>query len=97
MTFGLLWLLNVSIEQFRTAWFLESVVSAALIVFVVRSRISFFKSRPGKYLVTATFLIIVVTLALPYTPIAHLVGFQPLPLSLLALLGVIVVLYLTTA
>ncbi|CAA9890281.1 Magnesium-translocating P-type ATPase [Candidatus Methylobacter favarea] len=97
MTFGLLWLLDVSIEQFRTAWFLESVVSAALIVFIVRSRNSFFKSRPGKYLLTATFLIIVVTLALPYTPIAHLVGFQPLPLSLLALLGLIVMLYLTTA
>lgn len=97
LTFGLLLLLQVSAEQFRTAWFLESVVSAALIVFVVRSRNSFFKSRPGKYLAAATFIIVAVTLALPYTPLAPLIGFEPLPLSLLAPLGAIVVLYLATA
>ena len=56
MTFGLLLLLDVSAEQFRTAWFLESVVSAALIVFVVRSSNAFFKTRPGKYLVAATLI-----------------------------------------
>ena len=45
MTFGLLLSLDVSAEQFRTAWFLESVVSASLIVFVVRSSSAFFKTR----------------------------------------------------
>ncbi|MGZ4998620.1 MAG: HAD-IC family P-type ATPase, partial [Methylobacter sp.] len=97
MTFGLLLLLDVSVEQFRTAWFLESVVSAALIVFVVRSSKPFFSSRPGKYLVAATLTIVAVTVALPYTPIAHLIGFEPLPLHLLGLLGVIVMLYISTA
>jgi len=47
MTFGLLLWLDVSVEQFRTAWFLESVVSAALIVFVVRSSKPFFSTCPG--------------------------------------------------
>ncbi len=97
MTFGLLLLLDVSAEQFRTAWFLESVVSAALIVFVVRSSKAFFISKPGKYLVAATLTIVATTLVLPYTPVAPLVGFVPLPLSLLGLLGVIVLLYLSTA
>ncbi|MGZ4980117.1 MAG: magnesium-translocating P-type ATPase [Methylobacter sp.] len=97
MTFGLLLLLDVSVEQFRTAWFMESVVSAALIVFVVRSSKPFFSSRPGKYLVAATLTIVAVTVALPYTPIAHLIGFEPLPLHLLGLLGVIVMLYISTA
>ena len=97
MTFGLLWWLQVPVEQFRTGWFLESVVSAALIVFVVRSRKSVFKSRPGNYLVIATFTIVAVTLALPYLPFASLIGFQPLPLNVLALLGGIVVFYLATA
>jgi len=97
MTFGLLWWLQVPVEQFRTGWFLESVVSAALIVFVVRSSKSVFKSRPGNYLVIATFIIIAVTLALPYLPFASLIGFQPLPLNVLALLGGIVVLYIVTA
>jgi Mg2+-importing ATPase len=97
MTFGLLLLLDVPVEQFRTAWFLESVVSAALIVFVVRSSKPFFSSRPGKYLTAATLTIVAVTIALPYTPIAPLVGFQPLPLHLLGLLGVIVLLYISAA
>ena len=97
MTFGLLLLLEVTPEQFRTAWFLESVVSAASIVFVVRSSHAFFKTRPGKYLTAATLTIVVVTISLPYTPIAPLIGFVPLPLSLVALLVGIVSLYLGTA
>ncbi|WP_031438104.1 magnesium-translocating P-type ATPase [Methylobacter tundripaludum] len=97
MTFGLLLWLDVSVEQFRTAWFLESVVSAALIVFVVRSSKPFFATRPGKYLVAATLTIVAVTVALPYTPIAPLIGFEPLPIRLLGLLGVIVMLYISTA
>lgn len=97
MTFGLLLLLNSSQDQFRTGWFLESVVSAASIVFVVRSSKPLFKSRPGKYLVLATLSIIAITITLPYTPIAPLVGFVPLPLSLLSLLGGIVALYILTA
>ncbi|MGZ4980729.1 MAG: hypothetical protein ACXWE4_05470, partial [Methylobacter sp.] len=51
----------------------------------------------GKYLVAATLTIVAVTVALPYTPIAHLIGFEPLPLHLLGLLGVIVMLYISTA
>jgi len=48
LTFGvLLWLLRASPTQFRTGWFLESVVSASLIVLVVRTRRRFFQSRPG--------------------------------------------------
>jgi len=97
MTFGLLLLLDISVEQFRTAWFVESVVSAALIVFVVRSSKPLFKSRPGNTLVLATLSIVAVTVTLPYTPLAPLIGFQALPLSLLGLLGVIVMLYITTA
>lgn len=97
MTFGLLLLLNASEAQFRTGWFLESVVSAAMIVFVVRTSKPLFKSRPGKYLTIATFSIIALTLALPYTPIAPLAGFVPLPLPLLAMLAGIVMLYIFTA
>ncbi|RIZ71196.1 MAG: magnesium-translocating P-type ATPase, partial [Methylococcales bacterium] len=87
----------VSAEQFRTAWFLESVVSASLIVFVVRSSSAFFKTRPGNYLMAATLSIVCTTVTLPYTPLAPVIGFVPLPASLLALLALIVVLYLGTA
>jgi Mg2+-importing ATPase len=97
LTFGLLLSMDVSPEQFRTGWFTESVVSAALIVFVVRSRTPFFSSRPGKYLVAATLTIVAITVALPYTPLAVFAGFVPLPPALVALLGLIVAMYITMA
>ena len=59
LTFGcLLWVLHATVDQFRTGWFMESVVSASLIVLVIRSRRPFFKSKPGKYLLLATLLIV---------------------------------------
>jgi Mg2+-importing ATPase len=97
LTFGLLLWLKVPLEQFRTGWFLESVVSAALIIFVVRSEKPVFKSRPGRYLIIATLIIVGLTLALPYLPFAPLIGFQPLPLRVLGLLGLIVLFYMATA
>ncbi|MGZ5068823.1 MAG: magnesium-translocating P-type ATPase [Methylobacter sp.] len=97
MTFAMLLWLDVSVEQFRTAWFVESVASAALIVFVVRSSKPVFSSRPGAFLTAATLAIVALTVSLPYTPIARLIGFEPLPPHLLALISTIVVLYLAMA
>ena len=98
LTFGLLLLvLHASQMQFRTGWFLESVISASLIVLVIRSRKPFFKSRPGKYLLMATLSIVVVTVIVPLTPVAEMLGFSPLPLSFLLLIGFIVLLYIVTA
>lgn len=98
LTFGtLLFLLHATTAQFRTGWFLESVISASLIVLVIRSRRPFFKSQPGKYLLIATLLSVGVTLAFPFTPVAGLFGFQPLPVSILFVLGVIVGLYILVA
>jgi len=94
LTFGvLLFLLHAPEEQFRTGWFLESVVSASVIVLVIRSRRPFFHSQPGKYLLMATLLVVGVTLALPLTPLAGLFEFRPLPLSFVFVLAVIVILY----
>jgi Mg2+-importing ATPase len=98
LTFGvLLFLLHATPEQFRTGWFLESVVSASLIVLVIRSRKPFFKSRPSKYLSAATLLVVIVTLTLPFTPLAQLFGFGRLPISFLLILGIIITLYLIAA
>ena len=63
LTFGaLVTILHATQDQFRTGWFLESVISASLIVLVIRSRKPFFKSRPAKYLLMATLLTVIVTL-----------------------------------
>jgi len=51
LTFAvLLFILHAPQDQFRTGWFIKSVISASLIVLVIRSRKPFFKSKPGKYL-----------------------------------------------
>ena len=98
VTFGVLLLvLHATQIQFRTGWFLESVVSAALIVLVIRTRQPFFRSRPGKFLLIATLSIVTITVILPYTPLAGLFGFGPLPLSFLLLIGGVVLLYIITA
>lgn len=93
----LLFLLPGSTEQFRTGWFMESVISASLIVLVIRSRKPFFRSRPGRYLLLATMLIVVLTLVFPLTPFAALFGFSPLPLKVTLVLGAIVGLYIFAA
>jgi Mg2+-importing ATPase len=98
LTFGLLLLvLHASQVQFRTAWFLESVISASMIVLVIRSRKPFFKSRPGKFLQISTFSIVFLTLILPYTPLAGIFGFSPLPIPFLLFIGLIILAYIFTA
>ena len=98
LTFGLLLLvLRANESQFRTGWFLESVISASMIVLVIRSRKPFFKSRPGKYLLIATLSIAVITLVLPFTPLGNVFGFSPLNLSTYLYLMLIVALYIIAA
>ncbi len=96
-TFGVLMLLGATVDRFRTGWFLESVISACLIVLVVRTRKPFFMSRPGRQLLIATVLVVVAALALPYTPVAPVLGLTPLPLWYLAVLSAIVALYIAAA
>ena len=98
LTFGvLLAMLRASMEAFRTGWFVESVVSASLIVLVIRSRGPLFTSRPSAWLSTATLLTVAATLVLPFTPAGRLFGFVPLPLSYLLVMGLIVLAYVLVA
>jgi len=99
LTFAvLLFILNASPEEFRTGWFVESVISASLVVLVIRTRGPFLKSRPGKSLFIATLLIAGVALILPFIPIGGtLFEFTPLPVSFLAIMILIVAIYIASA
>lgn len=98
LTFGaLLTILHANQDQFRTGWFLESVISASLIVLVIRSRKPFFKSKPAKYLLMATLLTVIVTLILPFTPLGGIFGFGWLPISFFLLIAIIVMGYIIRA
>lgn len=97
LTFGVLLLfLNANEMQFRTGWFLESVISASVIVLVIRTRKPFYRSRPSPYLLLAVVAICACTLVLPYTRLGALFGFMPInPLFMLAI-GAIVLLYVAS-
>jgi P-type Mg2+ transporter len=98
LTFGvLIFILHAGPKEFRAGWFIESVISASLIVLVVRTRKPFFQSIPGRHLLTATLLVIIGTLVLPFMTEGGLFGFTPLPISFLAWMGGIVVLYIISA
>lgn len=94
-TFGvLLYFLQADMNQFRTGWFLESVVSASLIVLIVRSPYSILKSKPGKYLVLAVLFVVILTFITPFFPFASLLGFSKLPSTYLLVLPGIVICYM---
>jgi P-type Mg2+ transporter len=97
ITFGLLlFVLHATQVQFRTGWFMESVISASIIVLVIRSRRPFFKSQPGKYLLIATLTIIAITVIFPFTPLASILGFSQLPITFLIIIGLIILFYIFT-
>jgi len=97
LTFGaLLWMLHASPEQFRTGWFVESVISASAIVVIIRTRRTFFTSTPGRYLILATLAVAGLTLFLPYSLAAVPLGLTPMPISFLLLLAAILVGYVLT-
>ena len=98
LTFGALLLIaQATTVQFRTGWFVESVVSACLTVLVIRTRRPAFRSRPGRQLVAATLLVVVAAVALPYSPVAGYLGFEPLSASILAMIATVVALYVASA
>ena len=98
LTFAaLIFIFHSDAQQFRTAWFTESLVSACLIVLVVRTRKPFFLSRPSLPMVVANLTVIALTLALPYTALGPLLGLAPLPPALLLAIALVTVCYLFAA
>ena len=93
----LLHFLKAGEHEFQTGWFLESVVSATLIVLVVRTRNTFYKSRPGKLLGISTLVIAALVLVLPIMPFATTLGFVTVPPVFYVAMMVIVLLYLVSA
>jgi P-type Mg2+ transporter len=88
-------LLRAGHTEFRTGWFVESIATQTLVVYVIRTRrIPFFKSRPSVPMLLVPTGAAVVGAILPYTGVAHLLGFTPLPTTFFLLLFGMVVLYL---
>ncbi|MCE7980132.1 MAG: magnesium-translocating P-type ATPase [Caldilinea sp. CFX5] len=98
LTFGvLLFLFQTAPDEFRTGWFIESLLTELVIALVVRTRKPFYRSRPGRLLWLSTLVVTAITLALPYLPFAPLFGLVPLPAPLFFTLLLITALYVTGA
>ena len=84
---------------FRSGWFVESLTTQTLVIFVIRTRrVPFYKSRPSRPLLTTTLACAAFGVALPYIPpLAHLFGFRPLPFTFLAILTAMIITYLALA
>lgn len=93
--FVMLWIFNASAPLFRAGWFVESLVTQSLVVFVIRTRrVPFWRSRPGKTLLVTTVVCAAAGAALPLTPLGALIGFAPLPLRFFGILLAMIVAYL---
>ncbi|HEY0273864.1 MAG TPA: cation transporting ATPase C-terminal domain-containing protein, partial [Chitinophaga sp.] len=98
LTFGvLLFLLHADEKVFQSGWFTESVISAVAIVLVVRTRLPFFKSPPGRLLAGAALLVVLFVFCIPFTPMASWFGFVPLPIQSYGWILLIVAVYILAA
>jgi Mg2+-importing ATPase len=80
---------------FRTGWFVESLATQTLIIFLIRTRrVPFWRSRPSLPLVLAALAVVAVAVVIPMTPAGAAVGFVPLPGAFYAVLAGLLVAYL---
>ena len=91
----LLLLLKVRAIEFRTSWFLLSILTEIMVLLVLRTRKTFFRSRPSSSLLLLSGVIGLIGLIFPYLPFNHVFGFEPLPLYLMAITLALLVSYCT--
>lgn len=97
-TFALLEIgFKADINVFRTAWFVESIATQILVIFVIRTAQRAWTSRPNRILVWTSLGALAVALSVALTQIGRFVGFVPPPMSILAAISGITVVYLAAA
>ena len=97
LTFYVLYKFFKTEQVFHTGWFIESILTELLILFVVRTHKSLLKSMPGKLLIALSALGLLITVVLPFTPFATQLGFVVPPFQLLGIIVGILLLYVITA
>jgi P-type Mg2+ transporter len=90
----LLHFFHASETLFHTGWFVESLATQTLVLFVIRTAGNPLRSRPSRWLTLNTLAVVVVGVLLPFTPLARLLGFTPLPVPFFLFLGISTLTYL---
>jgi Mg2+-importing ATPase len=84
-------------EIFRTAWFIESMATQILVIFLIRTSAPFWKGRPHRILIVTSLGALAVAFAFALTPVGAPFGFVPPGSLVLLMMAVLVVGYLTAA
>ncbi|HUJ59414.1 MAG TPA: magnesium-translocating P-type ATPase, partial [Kofleriaceae bacterium] len=92
--FVLLYGFGFTATRFHTGWFVESLATQTLVLFVIRTAARPWRDRPSLPLVATTLAVVAAGVALPFTGVAHLLGFEPLPALYFGFLVVVVGSYL---
>jgi Mg2+-importing ATPase len=88
---------NASPAEFRTTWFLESMATQILVIFIIRTNGRPWQDIPRPALVASSLVALLAAMVLPFTPVGGWFGFETPPLVMLAGIGAIVVVYLVSA
>jgi Mg2+-importing ATPase len=94
MFFILLKVLGAGEALFHTGWFVESIATQVLVIFVIRTRGSAFRSRPNTALTLTSLAVVAAAVMLPFTPVAPTLGFVAPPPLFFAILPAMVLCYL---
>jgi len=81
-------------KLFQTGWFVESLCTQVLVIFIIRTRGNPFKSRPHPVLMATSLSVAVIGAVLPFTPLGAYFGFVPPPAQFYLILAAMVVIYL---
>lgn len=93
--FIMLFVFRASISLFQTAWFLESLCTQTLVIFVIRTRRTpFYKSKPSRLLLFSTMFVVAFALVLPFTFLGDLFKFVAPPAAFFAILAGLITAYL---
>ncbi len=80
---------------FHTGWFVESLMTQTLVIHVIRTNaIPFVQSRASWQLTMTSLLIMFIGAILPFSPLAHPLGFVPLPWQFWPILAVTLTCYI---
>jgi Mg2+-importing ATPase len=80
---------------FQTAWFMESLATQTLVIYVIRTKETpFLESSPSKYLLFSTLGMVLIGWILPYTIVGRYFGFEPLSIKIVLVLFGLVLSYL---
>lgn len=75
----LLHFLHAGEAEFHTGWFVESLATQTLVLFVIRTRKSPLRSRPSGALAATTLGAVLIAVLIPFLPVGNTLGFTPLP------------------